>query len=73
MSELILLSEAEIEAVAGGVSLTGGASTGFTGGIGTSTNSAANGTSSASAATNGGTVGAATLASFTLAASPPGS
>jgi bacteriocin-like protein len=73
MLALIELTDEELATIAGGVSLTGGASTAFTGGIGTLTVSAATTTTSTSAATNGGTVGAATLASFVLAASPPGS
>ena len=71
MLELIELTDEEMATIAGGVSLTGGASTAFTGGIGTMTTSAATTTTSTSAAANGGTVGAATLASFVLAASPP--
>jgi lactobin A/cerein 7B family class IIb bacteriocin len=73
MPEFIELTDEELAIVAGGVSLTGGASTAFTGGIGTGTFSSANSTASSTSATNGGSVGAATLASFTLAASPPGS
>jgi hypothetical protein len=71
--EPVNLTTDQLDIVTAGVSLTGGASTAFTGGIGTSTNSSATTTTSATAATNGGTVGAATLASFVLAASPPGS
>jgi hypothetical protein len=71
--EPVKLTNAQMDIVTAGVSLTGTNATAFTGGIGTSTNSAANGTESATAATNGGTVGAAFLESFTLEASPPGS
>ena len=73
MPEIRELTDEEFSIVAGGVSLTGGASTGFTGAIGTLTASSANKDTSTSGAVNGGTVGAATLASFVLAASPPGS
>jgi len=73
MREFIELTDEELALVAGGVSLTGGASTAFTGGIGTLSTSSATTTTSTTAAVNGGTVGAATLASFTLAAAPPGS
>lgn len=72
MPEFIELTDEELAIVAGGVSLSGGFSTGFTGGIGSITQSGANGTGSLSMS-NGGTVGAATLASFVLAASPPNS
>jgi len=73
MPELIELTDEEVAAVAGGVSLAGGNATAFTGGIGTSTASAATTTTSTTNSVNGGSVGAATLAGFTLAASPPGS
>jgi hypothetical protein len=41
MPEFIELTDEELAIVAGGVSLTGGNSTAFTGGIGTSTSSSA--------------------------------
>ena len=73
MPEIIELTDEELSLVAGGVSLTGGISMAFTGGIGTSTTSLADLTESQTNTANGGSVGAALLASFTLAASPPGS
>jgi hypothetical protein len=73
MPELIELTGEELELVAGGVSLTGTNATGFSAGIGTSVNSSADATHSVTVATNGGAAAAAFLASFTLAASPPGS
>jgi hypothetical protein len=73
MPEFIELTDEELAIVAGGVSLTGGASTGFTGGIGTSVMSVADTKASQTTAINGGSVGAATLDSFILQAAPPGS
>jgi hypothetical protein len=73
MPEFIELTDEELAIVAGGVSLTGGNSIAFTGGIGTATTSSATTTTSTTSATNGGTVGAAAVGGLTLAASPPGS
>ena len=73
MFEVYELTGEELDAVAGGVSLAGTNAAAFTGGIGTSTKSSATFTTSTTDAVNGGTVGAAFVASFTLAASPPGS
>jgi len=73
MPEFIELTDQELAIVVGGVSLTGGPSLGFTGGIGTATTSYANGTTSQTNTVNGGSVGAAFEASYVLAANPPGS
>ena len=73
MPDPIELTDEELAIVAGGVSLSGSSLTAFTGGIGTLTTSIADATTSTTSAVNGGTIGAATLANFTLTASPPGS
>ena len=67
------LTNDQLDIVTAGVSLTGGPAVGWTGGIGTATQSNANSTESQTLATNGGTTGAAAIVTFTLAATPPGS
>lgn len=74
MSGFRELTSEEVGLVAGGVSLTLGTTSAFSGGIGTASNSSATFTSSAAAATNGGVVSGGLVAGpITLQASPPGS
>jgi hypothetical protein len=67
------LTNDQLDIVTAGVSLTGGPAAGWTGGIGTTTQSNANSTQSQTIAQNGGSTGAAFIQTFTLAAEPPGS